>query len=304
MKIGNFDITANRAIVALAVLVQLQGGIGHGAVSLTNMVPAGWIDSIVAWNNFLAYVGTAIMGAVALPGAINGRQLVPSVPTVVKVLIAAFALSLFLPIYSARAQGGTPLPRPRQSTVTAPISGNALLCDPLNLLPGCKENNDAIAVGVTKTTDGQVTCNFNIFANLNPKNLQATIRACVSDANSNIEPDVGSALASAKIYSGSGDQTAIQCLDPAHAIVVAAIEKPAVDAVPAQAATATAPAVAAVAAVPAYKPGLITIFQKFREFVLAGGPTACQNWVNGTINGAVAPAAGALVGAVAAGAAL
>lgn len=104
MKIGNVDITANRAIVALAVLVQLQGGIGHGAVSLTNMVPAGWIESIVAWNNFLAYVGTAIMGAVALPGAINGRQLVPSVPTVVKVLIAAFALSLFLPMDRAQAQ--------------------------------------------------------------------------------------------------------------------------------------------------------------------------------------------------------
>jgi hypothetical protein len=166
----------------------------------------------------------------------------------------------------------------------------------LGLIPGT-------ATGVVKNSDGTVTCNFNIFANLNPSNLLATVQACVSDVNSTFEPDVAAALASAQAYNGTGDQTAIQCLQPALAIVQAGVGKPAVAAVPAvpeQPATATSPAVPAVpavAAVAAVKPGAITLFQKLREFTLSGGPTACENWVQGTINGAVAPAAGAVAGA-------
>lgn len=101
MKIGGVEITANRVIVALAVLINIQGGIGHGSISMTNMVPAGWIDPIISWNNFLAYVGTAIMGALAAPGAFTPRPV--SIPTVVKILLVALALALFLPVAPGHA---------------------------------------------------------------------------------------------------------------------------------------------------------------------------------------------------------
>jgi hypothetical protein len=241
------------------------------------------------------------------------------IATVAKVMIAAFALSMLLPSGHAHAK---PLPKLKPPAITGdPIADVKTDLQNLGLIPV-----PGAATGVTKNTDGTVSCSFNIFANLNPNNLLATIQACVSDVNSTFEPDVSAALDSANAYAGSGDQTAIQCLQPALAIVQAGIGRPgvaavaaspavpaipAVEAVPAQAATATSPAVPAVAAVaavpaipavaavtgvPAYKPGAITLFQKFREFTLAGGPTACQNWIQGTINAAVAPAVGAVAG--------
>jgi hypothetical protein len=60
---------------------------------------------------------------------------------------------------------------------------------------------------------------------------------------------------------------------PALSIVQAEVGTPAVAAKEAVAATATTPAIAAVTAVPAQMPGVILIFQKFREFTLTGGPT-------------------------------
>ena len=271
----------------LGLLVTIEQAIGHGTVSLTNLVPVSWAPYITSWCNFGAFVGTAIMtyqAAVSapLPGPAANTPISPT--TVAKILLIAFLpLAVMAGAGDAKA---TPLPKLRPPAVTGdPIAD---VKTDLGISPP--------ATGVVKATDGTVTCNFNVFANLNPKNLIATIQACVSDANSTFEPDVAAALASAQAYSGSGDQTAIQCLQPALAIVQAGIERAAVAAVAAQPATATAPAIAAVAAVPAYKPGALTLFQKFREFTLAGGPTACQNWVNGTIQGAVSPAVGAVAG--------
>jgi hypothetical protein len=102
MKIGSIEITSSRVIVALAVLVNIQGAIGHGTIPLTHMVPATWIDAITSWHNFLAYVGTAIMGAVAAPEAFAARPLSVT-PTIVKALIVTFALSFLVGGGSAQA---------------------------------------------------------------------------------------------------------------------------------------------------------------------------------------------------------
>lgn len=278
-------------IVVLAWLVGVQKGIGQGAISLTNMVPDSWIPHVIAWNNGLAWFGVGLMGLLAaLSSSATGPLInvpnisLPSIDagkTVAKILIAAFVLSMFLAgNQPAMAKDLKPLA----------ITGHPIadIKTDLGIAPP--------AAGVTNNSDGTVTCNFNIFANLNPKNLLATIQTCVSDVNSTFEPDVAAALASAQAYGGSGDQTGIQCLQPALAIVQAGIARAAVAAAPAQPATPTSPAVPAVVAVAAYSPGAITLFQKFREFTLAGGPTACQNWVNGTIQGAVAPVVGAVAG--------
>jgi hypothetical protein len=279
-------------MIVLVGLIDIQKGIGAGAVSLTNMIPDGWIPHVTAWNSGLAWIGIQLVGVLAaLSSSASGPLIsvpnisLPSIDatkTVAKILIAAFVLSMFLAGNPATA-GQLQLKKP---AVTGDIIADVKT--DLGIAPP--------AAGVTKNGDGTVTCNFNIFANLNPKNLLATIQACVSDVNSTFEPDVAAALVSAQAYGGSGDQTGIQCLQPALAIVQAGIARAAVAAVPAQPATPTSPAVPAVVAVAAYSPGAITLFQKFREFTLAGGPTACQNWVNGTIQGAVAPAVGAIAG--------
>jgi hypothetical protein len=286
------------AYLGLAVII--EQGIGHGTVSLTNLIPVDWAPYVTSWANFLAFVGTSIMTYQAAvsspaPGPLVGAP--PSLNAVAKVLLIAF-LPLALLAVSQPAHAETRFQKIRPPALTGdPLADAKTDLQNLGLIPV-----QGAAAGVTKNSDGSVTCSFNIFANLNPKNLQATIQACISDANSTFEPDVAAALASAQAYSGSGDQTAIQCLQPALAIVQAGIERAAVAAVAAQPATATSPAVAAVAAAPGYKPGIITLFQKFREFTLAGGPTACQNWVQGTITGAAAPVAGAVAGAAGAAA--
>jgi hypothetical protein len=48
-------------IMYLGLLVSIEQAIGHGTVSLTNIVPPDWQPYITSWCNLLAWVGTAIM---------------------------------------------------------------------------------------------------------------------------------------------------------------------------------------------------------------------------------------------------
>lgn len=92
----------------LGLLVAIEQAIGHGTVSLTNLVPADWAPYITSWCNFLAFVGTSIMtyqAAVSSPtaGPAINTPIAPT-STVVKILLVAFALSAFLATGSAQAQ--------------------------------------------------------------------------------------------------------------------------------------------------------------------------------------------------------
>lgn len=92
----------------LGLLVTIEQAIGHGTVSLTNLVPESWAPYITSWCNFLAFVGTAIMtyqAAVSapLPGPAANTSIAPTA-TVVKVLLIAFALSFLVAGGSAMAQ--------------------------------------------------------------------------------------------------------------------------------------------------------------------------------------------------------
>ena len=113
MKIGKYDVNLNQVIVVLAVLVDIQGAIGKGTVSLTNMIPADWIPGVLAWNAFLAFVGTTIMGGLAMPGALAGRA-VPTVPAAVKsaIILAVLAASMVAFAGDAKAQPAVPTPAP------------------------------------------------------------------------------------------------------------------------------------------------------------------------------------------------
>jgi hypothetical protein len=160
----------------------------------------------------------------------------------------------------------------------------ALTGDPLNDI---KTDLNNAGIKTPPATVAGAACDFNIFAALTPSNVITTIKNCVSDVNKPFLPDVQDALDSATAYK---DKPAVDCLTPALAIVQAAVGKPGVPgkaAVIAPDGTVTA---AAVPDQPAVMSGIILIFQKFREFTLANGPSACKNWVKSTINGAVAGA--------------
>jgi len=64
----------------IGLLVIIEQGIGHGSVSLTNLVPADWAPYITAWANFLAFVGTSAM---TYQAAVSGPQRGPLADTVI-----------------------------------------------------------------------------------------------------------------------------------------------------------------------------------------------------------------------------
>lgn len=275
-------------VMYLGLLVTIEQAIGHGTVSLTNLVPADWSPYITSWCNFLAFIGTSIM---TYQAAVSSPLPGPLVNTPISPVAKAIIMLAMLVATQALLMGDAHAAQLKKPAVTG---------DPLkDIKTDLGIPND---VGVTKNPDGSIKCDFNIFLILSPKNLESIVKACVTSADSTLVQDTQIALTSAQQFTqpqggAPGDAMAVQCLQPGLAILTAAIPKPAIEAAAAQPATATTPAVPAVAAVPAYNPGLITLFQKLREFGLAGGPSACQNWVNSTVQSIAAPAAGAVVGA-------
>lgn len=163
----------------------------------------------------------------------------------------------------------------------------------LNPITNIKNAIDAANGTSSSTSTTSTACDFNIFANLTATNVVPEINQCVQSKVEDVAnlflPDVTAALSSASTY---GDQPGVACLKPGLAIVQAAVGTPGVPAqvavpeVPATATTPAIPAVPAVAAVPASIPGPILIFQKFREFELSGGPSACKSWISSTVAGA------------------
>jgi hypothetical protein len=231
----------------------------------------------------------AVEKAQALPAAdataVN-KAIVQNVTTqkVAGVLLVAFALS-FLMAGDARAQLKTP------AQIQQDIN-NAFK----------KQNAAAEKVINGTSTSPDISCDFKIFIGLSPTNFEAVIKKCLSDVNSTIVADTQRALDSANAYLPNPDKDAVNCLGPGLAFLKAGVQvqgKPAVDAV---AATATTPAIPAQAAVPPQDPGLVLLFQKYREFVLSGALTSCQAWINTPINASIASGIGgaaALTGAAA-----
>lgn len=212
--------------------------------------------------------------------------------TVVKILLVAFVLSALLFPLSAMARS----PRPRPAA-TLPVDVIQKIKDDL-----AKQNGNAQAIAQGTSTDPSISCDFKIFLGLTPQNLEAAIKKCISDGDSTLVDDTARALDSAKAFTPNPDQDAINCLRPGLAILKAGVIVRAVAAQPAVPATATAPEIPAVAAQPARSPGLILLFQKYREFVLAGGLTSCKTWVDTAVNATAGQAVGnaaGLVGAVA-----
>jgi hypothetical protein len=129
-------------------------------------------------------------------------------------------------------------------------------------------------------------CDITLFTNLTIASAVTSIQNCVgSIVAGGAAPFVTDIEAALQSATDANDGTAKACLAPALAIAKAAqgtAEIPAV--MSADGSTVVTPEVQAV------YPGPILIFQKYREFVTAGGPSNCKTSVQSTINGTMASA--------------
>ena len=238
----------------LGLLVAVEQAIGHGTVSLTNLIPEDWAPYITSWCNFLAFVGTSIMTYQAamsspLPGPMNNAPIAPAAKATI--LVAALGAGLFAMPSDASAQ--VKLKTPQQ------------------------------IVNDIKSATGQATaapakpgaCDITLFANLTVANVVTDIQNCIgSVVAGGAAPFVADIKAALQSATDAKDGTAMACLGPALAIATAAMGTPA----------------SADGSTPATYPGPILIFQKYREFVTAGGPSNCKTAVQSTINGTIASA--------------
>lgn len=84
-------------IMWLGLAVGIEQAIGHGTVSLTNIVPADWAPYVTSWCNLLAFIGTSIM---TYQAAVSGPQTGPLInpPTIDTNKLAKILLIAFLPL--------------------------------------------------------------------------------------------------------------------------------------------------------------------------------------------------------------
>lgn len=254
------------AIAIIGFLIAIETQISNGSMSFAHTLPGAWIEIVKEWAANLASIGGLLVGVLRLSGGSAQPGSVTS--AIVKILIAAFLLSMFLPVGPAVAQ--MPRPRPAPAMTGNPVKDIKDAID--------QKNADFAAANPAGPNDPRVSCDFNIFLGLTPKNLESAIKKCVSDGVGTLVDDTARALDSAQSYKPNPDQDAINCLAPGLAILKAGVIVPAVAEVKDASGNVTTPAV------PAKAPGLILLFQKYREFVLAGGLTSCKTWVDTAVN--------------------
>jgi len=181
-----------------------------------------------------------------------------------------------------------------------------------NLVKDIQDANNQVKSAVTgKSADptAPLPCmDIKVLTKLTPDNLVPTMKGCAQDVNNQLVNDTQRALDSAKAYAGPnggaiGDNDAVNCLMPALALFKAAAIIPAVPETPAVLNPDGTVKTPAIPGTPELDPGPILLYQKYREFTLAGALTSCQAWFNGPINATTAAGAGA-VGSVIGGAAL
>lgn len=128
-------------------------------------------------------------------------------------------------------------------------------------------------------SDEPFACDVDLFTKLTLKNVVAKIKNCVGNVKADIAKpfadDLRDSVNSAK---STNDNVALGCYTPALALAEAGLGTPAVVGAD------------GVETSPARPAGPILIFQKFREFVNAGGIVNCKTVVQSTVNGTVAGA--------------
>jgi hypothetical protein len=200
----------------------------------------------------LASVAAHVQATTPAGGPVGAAEKSVVASTAIKAVIAFLAIAVALS-FAMPAMAET-------QTKRSPLTGN--IVNDINSAVGQQVAQQASPANAS-------ACDFNTFTLITPQNVVSVLQGC----GEKLLTDSQAGLASAKT---ANDNIAMGCLTPGTALVQAAIGTPAVPA------TATAPEVPAVLA------GPILIFQKFREFVNAGGITNCKAWVSNTITAATA----------------
>jgi hypothetical protein len=214
----------------------------------------------------------------------------PAVKAIVALFAVLFLLSFVMPAMAQTKKGAAPI----------------MKCLPLDPRPACQ--NGVFAPGQPGEAAGNAAadtaapvagnCSFGTFAILTPQNLVQTIQNC----GETFLTDTQAALASA---TAAKAPVAISCLTPAVELIQAGVGTPGTPEILAN--PNATPPTPDVPAVPGKLGGPVLLFEKYSEFVTAGGISACQAWVNTTVAatvGAAASGVGAVAGAAAAAAAI
>lgn len=197
-------------IMWLGLVVTLEQAIGHGTVSLTNVIPVSWTPYVTSWCNLLAFFGTSVM---TYQAAVSGPQTgplinLPAPPTnvvsikpdaIVKILLAAFVLSMFLAANPASAATLKPLQ----------ITGNVAADNQANFGSGNALSSVAAAIDPEKLIQkiiaiAQPDLVYSMAlaknANTNPSNVRYACWSAIYDLNSKAsgaglkDPTTGAAL--------------------------------------------------------------------------------------------------------------
>lgn len=207
---------------------------------------------------------TTSLATLAMDPAQSKIDAAPGASAAVAAIAKAAAVILF-----AFIVGGLLMPGDAQAQVR--------LKSPKEIAADVKHAIDPSSPASTPSKPG--ACDITLFQNLSVANVVTDIQNCIgSVVAGGAAPFVTDITAALKSATDAKDGTAVACLGPALAIATAAEGTPAVTAADG---TVTTPAV---------YPGPILIFQKYREFVTAGGPSNCKTAVQSTINGTVASA--------------
>lgn len=143
-------------IFVLAFLIDIEGAIAHDKISLVHMVPDSWIDGIKAWDSFLLFCGTSLIGLLAAPAAF-ARRMIPPAKAVAMFLVAVI-LTLFLVGESAKAADNLPaitLPTlPVKASTFTPTSCSPTSCSGLYVglgITGNGTNADILGSGLSQS---------------------------------------------------------------------------------------------------------------------------------------------------------
>jgi hypothetical protein len=125
------------AMIALVFVLAFRSNLPDS--DMFKMVVGGFVT--VGFANIVQFYFGSSKGSAAKDDTIN-KIATDAKPATVPDSVKALVLLAIL-ILGALAFPGDAMAEGRKSTVTGPISGNAVPCDPANLLPGCKQTSPA-----------------------------------------------------------------------------------------------------------------------------------------------------------------
>lgn len=155
------ELSRQKLILIISLLVTIETGIGGGTVSLTNAVPSAWIPVIQAWMNILAFAGSAIIATATAASMMSSTSVQD---TSKKIGIVLFALVLGSIMFSTQSSAQFKLPTKPATVQQNPFDPigdlsakiEAVKAETVEKLIAALNEADADAGTITNATTGDV----------------------------------------------------------------------------------------------------------------------------------------------------